>query len=69
MFADKAVRLSPKSYSRNLVEGTGLALDVPSSWMFMTDPGVSLYRASLDGATHTTPLGAEGNLTGVAYVD
>ena len=68
MSADKAIRLNPRSCSRNLVEETGLALDVSGNRMYMTDLGGSLYTASLDGATHKTLLGAEGNLTGAAYV-
>jgi hypothetical protein len=53
----------------HLMEGIGLALDVPGNRMFMTDLGGSLYTASLDGATYKTLLAAKGNLTGVAYTD
>ena len=63
MSADKAIRLNPRSCSRNLVEGIGLAFDVPGNRMFMVDLGGSLYTASLDGATHKTLLGVQGNLT------
>jgi hypothetical protein len=61
--------IEPEIVFTHLMEGIGLALDVPGDRMFMTDLGGSLYTASLDGARHKTLLGAEGNLTGVAYVD
>ena len=69
MSADKTIRLNPRSCSRNLVVGIGRALDVSSNRMFMADLGGSLYTASLDGAAHKALLGAQGNLTGSAYVD
>lgn len=53
----------------HLMEGIGLALDVPGNRMFMADLGGSLYTASLDGTTHKVLLAAQGNLTGVAYAD
>jgi hypothetical protein len=61
--------VAPEIVFTHLMEGIGLALDVPGDRMFMTDLGGSLYAASLDGATHKTLLAAEGNLTGVAYTD
>jgi hypothetical protein len=59
----------PEMVFTHLMEGIGLALDVPGNRMFMADLGGSLYTASLDGATHKTLLAVQGNLTGVAYVD
>lgn len=61
--------VEPEIVFTHLMEGIGLALDIPGDRMFMTDLGGSLYTASLDGATHKTLLGVQGNLTGVAYVD
>jgi sugar lactone lactonase YvrE len=61
--------VEPEIVFTHLMEGIGLALDIPGERMFMADLGGSLYTASLDGATHKTLLGAQGNLTGVAYVD
>lgn len=52
----------------DLMEGIGLALDVPGNRMFVTDLGGSLYVANLDGTDKRTLLAAQGNLTGVAYV-
>jgi hypothetical protein len=61
--------VEPEIVFSHLMEGIGLALDVPGDRMFMTDLGGSLYTASLDGATHKALLAVQGNLTGVAYVD
>jgi hypothetical protein len=61
--------VKPEIVFNHLMEGIGLALDVPGDRMFITDLGGSLYTASLDGATHKTLLAVQGNLTGVAYVD
>lgn len=52
----------------DLMEGIGLALDVPGNRMFVTDLAGSLYVANLDGTDKRTLLAAQGNLTGVAYV-
>jgi hypothetical protein len=61
--------VEPEIVFNHLMEGIGLALDIPNDRMFITDLGGSLYTASLDGATHKTLLAVQGNLTGVAYVD
>jgi hypothetical protein len=61
--------IEPEIVFTHLMEGIGLALDVPGNRMFMTDLGGSLYTASLDGATHKMLLAVQGNLTGVAYTD
>jgi hypothetical protein len=61
--------VKPEIVFTHLMEGIGLALDIPGDRMFMTDLGGSLYTASLDGATHKTLLAVQGNLTGVAYDD
>jgi Low-density lipoprotein receptor repeat class B len=59
----------PEIVFTHLMEGIGIALDVPGDRMFMADLGGSLYSASLDGATRKMLLAVQGNLTGVAYVD
>jgi hypothetical protein len=61
--------VEPEIVFTHLMEGIGLALDVPGNRMFMTDLGGSLYTASLDGSAHKVLLAAQGNLTGVAYTD
>jgi len=61
--------VKPEIVFNHLMEGIGLALDIPGDRMFITDLGGSLYTASLNGATHKTLLAVQGNLTGVAYTD
>ena len=61
--------VEPEIVFNHLMEGIGLALDVPGNRMFMADLGGSLYTASLDGKTHKVLLAVQGNLTGVAYTD
>ena len=51
------------------MEGIGIALDVPGDRMFVTDFAGSLYSARLDGSGELNLLSAQGNLTGVAYVE
>jgi hypothetical protein len=52
-----------------LMEGIGIALDLKGGRMFLTDLGGSVYSANLDGSNKKTLLGAEGNLTGIAYAE
>jgi hypothetical protein len=58
----------PQIVVSDLMEGIGIALDVPGNRMFVTDLAGSLYAAKLDGTDKRTLLAAQGNLTGVAYV-
>ena len=51
------------------MEGIGIALDVPGNRMFVTDLGGSVYVAKLDGTDKRMLLGAQGNLTGIAYAE
>jgi hypothetical protein len=53
----------------HLMEGIGIALDLKGGRMFLTDLGGSVYSANLDGSNRKTLLGAEGNLTGIAYAE
>jgi hypothetical protein len=53
----------------DLMEGIGIALDVPGNRMFFTDLGGSLYSAKLDGSEERALLFAQGNLSGVAYAE
>jgi hypothetical protein len=59
----------PEIVFTHLMEGIGLALDVPNDRMFITDLGGSVYTASLDGKTHKVLLAVQGNLTGIAYAE
>jgi DNA-binding beta-propeller fold protein YncE len=62
-------RKEPKILFTHLEEGIGLALDLKGGRMFITDYAGSLYSANLDGSNQKTLLYAEGNLTGIAYVE
>jgi len=53
----------------DLMEGIGLSLDLKNGRMFFGDLGGSVYSAKLDGSEKKALFGAQGNLTGVAYVD
>ena len=53
----------------DLMEGIGIALDVRNDRMFITDLGGSVYAAHLDGSDKRAFLFAQGNLTGIAYVE
>ncbi|SCB51951.1 hypothetical protein GA0061098_1016113 [Bradyrhizobium shewense] len=59
----------PQIVVSDLMEGIGIALDVPGDRMFVTDFAGSLYTAKLDGTDKQMLLAAQGNLTGVAYVE
>jgi DNA-binding beta-propeller fold protein YncE len=59
----------PEIVFDHLEEGIGIALDLKSRRMFLTDLGGSVYSANLDGSNKKTVLGAEGNLTGIAYAE
>jgi DNA-binding beta-propeller fold protein YncE len=57
----------PQIVVSDLMEGIGIALDVPGTRMFVTDFAGSLYTANLDGTGKRVLLAALGNLTGIAY--
>jgi hypothetical protein len=59
----------PEIVVSDLMEGIGIALDVPGDRMFVTDLAGSLYVAKLDGTDKRMLLAAQGNLTGVAYAE
>ena len=60
---------APEIVLTHLMEGIGIALDVPNQRMFMTDFAGSIYSARLDGSEKRMLLYAQGNLTGVAYAE
>jgi DNA-binding beta-propeller fold protein YncE len=66
--ADKAGKRR-KILVSDLMEGIGLSLDLRGSRMFFADLGGSVYSAKLDGSEKKILVAAQGNLTGVAYVD
>ncbi|MGA7386868.1 MAG: 3-hydroxyacyl-CoA dehydrogenase, partial [Pseudolabrys sp.] len=62
-------RAMPEIVIKNLMEGIGVALDVPGNRMFVTDLAGSVYSADLDGKNERNFLYAQGNLTGIAYAE
>jgi hypothetical protein len=60
---------APEIVVTHLMEGIGIALDVPGNRMFVTDFAGSLYSADLDGKNERNFLYAQGNLTGIAYAE
>jgi DNA-binding beta-propeller fold protein YncE len=62
-------RKEPELLFTHLEEGIGLALDLKGGRMFITDYAGSLYSANIDGSNRKTLAYAEGNLTGIAYVE
>jgi hypothetical protein len=67
--ARASVRKAPEIVVSHLMEGIGIALDRRHGRMFITDLGGSLYSANLDGSELKTLLFAQGNLSGIAYVE
>jgi hypothetical protein len=59
----------PEILFTHLMEGIGLSLDLKGGRMFMADFGGSVYTASLNGSNKRMLLVAQGNLTGIAYVE
>ncbi len=57
----------PEIVLTHLMEGIGIALDVPNDRMYLTDFAGSVYSSRLDGSEKKMLLAAQGNLTGVAY--
>jgi hypothetical protein len=60
---------TPEIVITHLMEGIGIALDVPGNRMFVTDLAGSVYSADLDGSNERNFLYAQGNLTGIAYAE
>src|SRR5215470_4790906 len=55
----------PEIVIKHLMEGIGVALDIPGNRMFVTDFAGSVYSADLDGKNGRNLLYAQGNLTGI----
>src|SRR5262249_46407226 len=62
-------KTEPEILISHLMEGIGIALDVPGNRMFVTDFAGSIYSANLDGKNERNFLYAQGNLTGIAYAE
>jgi len=61
--------VEPEIVVTHLMEGIGIALDIPNDRMFVTDFAGSIYSARLDGSGERNFLFAQGNLTGIAYAE
>ena len=59
----------PEILVTHLMEGIGIALNIPGDRMFVTDLGGSIYTARLDGSHKQNVLYAQGNLAGIAYAE
>jgi hypothetical protein len=59
----------PEIVLAHLMEGIGIALDLPRERMFVTDFGGNVLTAKLDGSAAEPLLVAQGNLTGIAYAE
>jgi hypothetical protein len=58
----------PQIVLPHLMEGIGLALDVPGNRLFATDLAGSVHTSALDGSEGKELLQGQGNLTGIAFV-
>ena len=59
----------PQIVFNHLEEGIGLSLDLKNGRMFVTDLAGSVYTANLDGSNKKVLFFAEGNVTGIVYVE
>jgi hypothetical protein len=69
MDLDSGKRAPPEILFSHLMEGIGIDLDFKGNRMFITDLAGSIYSARLDGSNKKLLLAAQGNLTGIAYVE
>ena len=54
---------------KHLMEGIGIATDAANDRMFVTDLTGTIHTARLDGSDRRGVAYAQGNLTGIAYLD
>ena len=67
--SDRQKPATPEIVITHLMEGIGMALDVPGDRMFVTDsPARSIPPGSME-RTKRNSLYAQGNLTGIAYAE
>jgi len=62
-------KAEPEILIKHLMEGIGIALDIPGNRMFLTDFAGTVYSARLDGSDERGLVYAQGNLTGIAYAN
>ncbi|WP_439406239.1 3-hydroxyacyl-CoA dehydrogenase [Bradyrhizobium sp. DASA03076] len=63
------LKTEPEILITHLMEGIGIALDVPGNQMFITDLAGSIYTANLNGKSKYNLLWSQGNFTGIAYAE
>ncbi|PDT64115.1 3-hydroxyacyl-CoA dehydrogenase [Bradyrhizobium ottawaense] len=63
------IQAGPEILITHLMEGIGIALNVPGNEMFVTDLAGSIYSADLDGKNKRNVLWSQGNFTGIAYAE
>lgn len=69
MDSDLKPRPAPEILVTHLMEAIGIAFDLKGQRMFLTDLAGSVYSTKLDGSEKKVLLFAQGNLTGIAYVE
>src|SRR6201993_2850202 len=62
-------KATPEILITHLMEGIGIALDVPGTQMLFPHFPGSVFPADLDGKNERNFLYAQGNLTGIAYAE
>jgi len=62
-------KLSQNKVLGHLMEGIGIALDVPGGRMFVTEEGGSIYSIRLDGSNKRVVAIAQGSLAAIAYAE
>src|SRR5437870_13155757 len=67
--ADFTKHPTPDILLTHLMEGIGIALDFKGDRMFLTDLAGTIYSAKLDGTEKKPLLVAQGQITGIAYVE
>src|SRR5213593_905281 len=67
--ADFTKHPTPDILLTHLMEGIGIALDFKGDRMFLTDLAGTIYSAKLDGSEKKPLLVAQGQITGIAYVE
>jgi hypothetical protein len=62
-------KLSPNRVLGHLMEGIGIALNVPGERLFVTEQGGSIYSARLDGSNKRVVAITQGSLAAIAYAE
>ncbi|TWA98912.1 hypothetical protein FBZ96_105591 [Bradyrhizobium stylosanthis] len=63
------LKTEPEILITHLMEGIGIALDVPGNQMFVTELAGSIYSTDLGGKNKHNLLWSQGNFTDIAYAE